>query len=81
MSNDGDKIYVSDEYGPYVHRLDRRTGVRTRARALPEIFGGERRATTGDEEIADNSSGRVAGIEGLALSPTARHWQVSCKAR
>jgi len=31
VSNDGLRIYISDEYGPYVYEFDRRTGKRTRS--------------------------------------------------
>jgi len=31
VSNDGERVYISDEYGPSVYEFDRRTGKRTRS--------------------------------------------------
>lgn len=72
VSNDGTKLYVSDEYGPYVYEFDRATGARTRAFTIPAnlavaVLGG----TTGSEGKPTNTTGRVAnkGMEGLAITP------------
>lgn len=71
VSNDGESVYVSDEYGPYVYRFDRRSGIRTAVYALPAMFAVAKTAATGDDEIAGNTLGRVAnkGMEGLAITP------------
>jgi len=71
MSNDGSNVFVSDEYGPYVYRFNRKTGQRTGEYTLPDSFAITRLSAVGDNEIAGNSFGRVSnkGMEGLAISP------------
>jgi len=71
VSRDGDSVFISDEYGPYVYEFDRRSGERVRAFKLPARFAVATKAATGGAEIAGNTSGRVAnkGMEGLAISP------------
>jgi hypothetical protein len=71
VSNDGKKVYVSDEYGPYVYEFDRATGQRTRTFALPGNLGVSNLSPIGNTEINGNTSGRVAnkGMEGLAITP------------
>jgi hypothetical protein len=65
------KVYISDEYGPYVYEFDRVTGKRTRVFTLPIDFDSDNLSAKGDDEIANNSYGRVAnkGMEGLAITP------------
>jgi hypothetical protein len=74
MSNDGTRIYVSDEYGPYVYEFDRLTGIRLRSFQLPTDFFVTDLQPVGNDEIADNTIGRVAnkGMEGLAITPDGR---------
>src|SRR5262249_13131236 len=64
-------VFVSDEYGPYVYKFDRRTGKRLRRYALPEHFAIDNLSSVGATEISGNTSGRVAnkGMEGLAITP------------
>jgi hypothetical protein len=71
VSRTGQKVYISDEYGPYVYEFNRDTGKRTRVFSLPDMFGVTQLAATGDAEKSGNSQGRVAnkGMEGLAISP------------
>jgi hypothetical protein len=73
VSNDGTKVYVSDEYGPYVYEFDRATGIRTNTFTLPSAFSAANLSSVGATEISSNalSGGRVAnkGMEGLAISP------------
>jgi hypothetical protein len=71
VSKDGKSIFVSDEYGPYVYQIDRATGQRLRAYALPANLAVANLSASGDAEIAGNASGRVAnkGMEGLAITP------------
>ena len=71
ISNDGLRVYISDEYGPYVYEFDRLQGVRRRSFQLPSSFFVSELSPMGAVEIADNSSGRVAnkGMEGLAITP------------
>ncbi|WP_049622738.1 esterase-like activity of phytase family protein [Frateuria defendens] len=74
MDAGGEAVYVSDEYGPYVYKFDRRSGRRLDSYALPAAFEVAKTAPTGDAEIAGNASGRVAnkGMEGLAITPDGR---------
>lgn len=71
VSNDGLRVYVSDEYGPFVYEFDRISGERLRTFTLPSDFAVVKSSPQGAVEIADNTSGRVAnkGMEGLAISP------------
>ena len=74
VSNDGRSVYVSDEYGPYVYKFDRQTGVRTGTYALPPMFAVKQLSAISNDEIANNTAGRVAnkGMEGLAITPDGR---------
>jgi hypothetical protein len=71
ISNDGLRVYISDEYGPYVYEFDRILGVRLRSFRLPSSFFVTALSPMGAVEIADNTSGRTAnkGMEGLAITP------------
>ncbi len=74
VSNNGQFLYISDEYGPYVYEFWRPAGLRLRAFALPAHLFVANPHPTGDEESADNTSGRVPnkGMEGLAITPDGR---------
>ena len=74
LSNDGARVYISDEYGPYVYEFDRLTGLRLRSFALPQSFFVDNLRPVGSDEISDNTSGRTAnkGMEGLAITPDGR---------
>ena len=80
VSNDGEKVYISDEYGPYVYEFNRVTGQRLRSFQFPECnpvapypgcFFVTNLSSIGSNEISGNSYGRVAnkGMEGLAITP------------
>jgi len=78
VSNDGLRVYISDEYGPYVYEFDRITGVRLRAFQFPSCtpptpscFFVSTLSAMGSVEISGNTFGRVAnkGMEGLAITP------------
>jgi hypothetical protein len=71
ISNDGLRVYLSDEYGPYVYEFDRLVGLRLRSFQLPSSFYVINLSPVGNTEIANNTSGRVAnkGMEGLAITP------------
>jgi hypothetical protein len=71
VSKDGKSLFVSDEYGPYVYQIDRATGERIRAYALPANLAAAHLSAQGDAEISGNTVGRVAnkGMEGLAITP------------
>ena len=74
VSNDLLRVYISDEYGPYVYEFDRLTGIRLRSFALPSSFYVTNLSPVGATEIADNTVGRTAnkGMEGLAITPDGR---------
>jgi hypothetical protein len=71
VSNDGANVFISDEYGPYIYRFNRKTGQRTGIVAVPDAFAVANLSAVGDIEISGNTAGRVAnkGMEGLAISP------------
>jgi hypothetical protein len=71
VSNDGRRVYVSDEYGPSINVFDRVSGERLRTFKLPAELAVTRPDGRGKREIAGNDSGRYAnhGMEGLAISP------------
>ena len=71
VSRDGDSVYISDEYGPYLYEFDRHSGERIRAFKLPAELAIAVKATTGAAEVSGNAKGRVAnkGMEGPAISP------------
>ncbi len=74
VANDGESVFITDEYGPYVYQFDRRSGRRIRAFKLPGIFAATNLSAVGDTEISGNTVGRVAnkGMEGLAITPDGR---------
>jgi len=65
------KVYISDEYGPYVYEFNRETGRRMRVFTLPTELDADYLSANGASEITNNTSGRVAnkGMEGLAITP------------
>lgn len=75
VSADGESVFVSDEYGPYLYQFDRATGQRLRAYALPSSGPGNLAIPTlspnGATEISGNTTGRTTnkGMEGLAITP------------
>jgi hypothetical protein len=71
VSNDGANVFISDEYGPYIYRFNRKTGQRTGIVAVPDMFAISHLSAVGNDEIGGNTSGRVSnkGMEGLAISP------------
>lgn len=71
LSNDGLRVYISDEYGPYVYEFDRLFGVRLRSFKLPDHLFVDILKPIGSDEISLNTSGRTAnkGMEGLAITP------------
>lgn len=71
VSNNGKSVFISDEYGPYVHEFNRVTGKRIRSFALPANLAITTLSSQKDVEIAGNAVGRVTnkGMEGLAITP------------
>nr|WP_320131767.1 Ig-like domain-containing protein [uncultured Holophaga sp.] len=71
VANDGQSVFISDEYGPYVYQFDRHTGQRLASFSLPSGFDVATLSAVGQNEIDGNTSGRVAnkGMEGLAITP------------
>src|SRR5262245_18672382 len=71
LSNNGKRVYISDEYGPYVYEFKRKSGRRVRAFVIPDNLAVALQSPVGNTEISGNTSGRVAnkGMEGLAITP------------
>ena len=71
VSGNGNTVFVSDEYGPYVYQFDRATGARVRSYALPGNLNIANLSPKGATEISGNTSGRTTnkGMEGLAITP------------
>jgi len=71
VSNDGTRVYVSDEYGPYIYEFNRATGERLRSFALPANLDVAKSSPVGATEIGANTAGRTAnkGMEALAITP------------
>jgi hypothetical protein len=71
LSNDGEHVFVTDEYGPYIDQFDRQSGRRERTFTLPPEFAITHLSPVGATEISGNTAGRVAnkGMEGLAITP------------
>ena len=84
VSNDGQFVFISDEYGPYVYQFVRATGERVRSFRLPDSFAvipntttnSETGNTGSDTQNVNNTRlmGRIAnkGAEGLAITPDGR---------
>jgi hypothetical protein len=70
-SSDGKSVFISDEYGPYVYQFDRTTGKRIRSFKLPDNLAITHLFPRKDDEINNNTVGRVTnkGMEGLAITP------------
>jgi hypothetical protein len=71
VSRDGQSVFISDEYGPYVYQFHLMTGKRIKSFALPNNLAVSLLSPQGQVEIDNNSVGRVAnkGMEGLAITP------------
>lgn len=71
VSRDGNSVFVSDEYGPYLYQFDRMTGRRIRSFALPDNLAATTLSSQKKVEKASNTVGRVPnkGMEGLAITP------------
>lgn len=71
VSADGQSVFISDEYGPYVYQFDRSSGARLHSYTLPEKFYVPNQHPVGNAEITGNTVGRTAnkGMEGLAITP------------
>ena len=74
VSNDGLTVFISDEYGPYIHQFLRLTGERIRTYRLPDELFVDTPGTTTAVETANNTKGRTPnkGMEGLAITPDGR---------
>lgn len=71
VGRNGQTVFISDEYGPYIREFDRSTGQEIRKIAIPEKFLIQNQSPAGATELVTNSSGRQAnrGMEGLAITP------------
>jgi hypothetical protein len=74
VSNDGQSVFISDEYGPYLYQFDRASGRRLKSFKLPDELAVTNLSAQGQAEIDGNTSGRTAnkGMEGLAITPDGR---------
>jgi hypothetical protein len=74
VSRNGRYVFISDEYGPYIDVFNRASGRRVNSIKLPDMFAVANLSAVGDDEIGNNTSGRLAnkGMEGLAISPDGR---------
>jgi hypothetical protein len=54
VSRDGESVFISDEYGPYVYQFDRVTGRRLKTFTLPNTFAVTHLSSVGAEEISGN---------------------------
>jgi hypothetical protein len=63
-------IFLSDEYGPMIIEFDS-SGHAVRSLPVPARYQIQHPSASKDEEIANNTSGRIAnaGLEGLAITP------------
>ena len=71
VSNSGEQIFISDEYGPYIYEFNRNTGKRIKVFNLPSKFAISNLSPVSDTEINGNTSGRVAN-KGMQLLPMVR---------
>jgi hypothetical protein len=71
VSNNGQAVFVSDEYGPYVREFDAKTGALIRTYDVPHELYVSTLSPNGATEISNNTVGRIAnkGMEGLAITP------------
>ena len=71
LSNDGESVFITDEYGPYVYQFDRNSGKRIKAFTLPAYFSATKPAAAEAIEIPNNTVGRISnkGMEALAITP------------
>ncbi len=71
VSDNGQSVFISDEYGPYVYQFDRSSGARLRSYTLADKFYVINQHPVGNDEISGNTLGRTAnkGMEGLAITP------------
>ncbi len=71
VSNDGRRVFISDEYGPDLYEFDRATGMRVRAFRLPDNLAITALSPQKAVEKSVNTAGRTTnkGMEGLAITP------------
>ncbi|MBI1284238.1 MAG: pyruvate-binding protein [Thiobacillus sp.] len=74
VARNGNSVFISDEYGPYVHQFDRKSGKRINSFKLPDNLAISTLSPQKDVEIDNNAVGRVTnkGMEGLAITPDGR---------
>lgn len=67
----GHSIFVTDEYGPWIHEISIASGRRLRSLSLPNKFSIDVPSADPTVELTKNLSGRQnnRGLEGLAISP------------
>lgn len=74
VSQCGNSLFVSDEYGPYLYEFSLASGKRLRSIALPNKYLIDFPSATPSVELSQNLAGRQSnrGMEGLAISPDGR---------
>ena len=71
VARDGNSVFITDEYGPYLYQFNRATGRRVRAYNLPSYYAVAKPGPVGVTETSSNTSGRTdnKGMESLAITP------------
>ncbi len=67
----GRRVFIADEYGPFVYQFSIASGKRTQILNVPNKFLADYPSATATDELGNNASGRQSnrGMEGLAISP------------
>lgn len=74
VSKDGESVFITDEYGPYVYQFDRESGRRVKSFTLPSYYAIPNLNAQGAVEISGNTIGRISnkGMEALAITPNGK---------
>ncbi|HEX4485698.1 MAG TPA: esterase-like activity of phytase family protein [Terriglobales bacterium] len=76
ISNNGNRVFISDEYGPFVYEFDRWSGERTQAFKLPDNLFVTNLQPIGNDEISGNTADAppTKVWKGWPSRRTGRHW-------
>ena len=81
ISPDGDSVFVSDEYGPYLYQFDRRTGAPLHAFKLPDNLAVATPSPQKAVEIVDIATGATCeyayGLTNIGAASDPRYGTVS----
>jgi hypothetical protein len=74
VSKDGESVFITDEYGPYVYQFNRESGRRVKSFSLPSYYAIPNLNAQGAAEISGNTVGRISnkGMEALAITPNGK---------